>query len=84
MRIQGEPLKLGISVSATTIASALRASSLGPASRRIGPLKRTARSAGSELCGRDDSLDTATARESNFQSVPALPAARHTLTECEP
>jgi len=37
MRIQGELLKLGISVSATTIATVLRASGLGPAPRRIGP-----------------------------------------------
>src|SRR5438034_7305995 len=37
MRIQGQLLKLGISVSATTIATVLRSSSLGPASRRIGP-----------------------------------------------
>jgi hypothetical protein len=36
-RIQGELLKLGISVSATTIANVLRASRLGPAPRRIGP-----------------------------------------------
>src|SRR6266536_3541895 len=36
MRIQGELLKLGISVSATTIAM-LRESRLGPAPRRIGP-----------------------------------------------
>ncbi len=37
MRIQGELLKLGISVSATTVATALRVSGLGPAPRRIGP-----------------------------------------------
>jgi hypothetical protein len=37
MRIQGELLKLGINVSATTIATVLRASGLGPAPRRIGP-----------------------------------------------
>jgi len=37
MRIQGELLKLGISVSATTIAAVLRESRLGPAPRRIGP-----------------------------------------------
>ena len=37
MRIQGELLKLGISVSATTIATVLRVSGLGPAPRRIGP-----------------------------------------------
>jgi hypothetical protein len=37
MRIEGELLKLGISVSATTVASVLRASGLGPAPRRIGP-----------------------------------------------
>jgi hypothetical protein len=37
MRIRGELLKLGISVSATTVATALRASGLGPAPRRIGP-----------------------------------------------
>ena len=37
MRIQGELLKLGIGVSATTIATVLRASGLGPAPRRIGP-----------------------------------------------
>lgn len=36
MRIQGELLKLGISVSATTIATVLRSSGLGPAPRRIG------------------------------------------------
>ncbi len=37
MRIQGELLKLGINVSATTVATALRVSGLGPAPRRIGP-----------------------------------------------
>jgi hypothetical protein len=37
MRIRGELLKLGINVSATTIATVLRASRLGPAPRRIGP-----------------------------------------------
>ncbi len=37
MRIQGELLKLGISVSATTIATVLRSSRLGPAPRRSGP-----------------------------------------------
>jgi hypothetical protein len=37
MRIEGELLKLGIGVSATTIASVLRRSGLGPAPRRIGP-----------------------------------------------
>ncbi len=37
MRIQGELLKLGVGVSATTIATVLRRSGLGPAPRRIGP-----------------------------------------------
>jgi Homeodomain-like domain len=37
MRIRGELLKLGINVSATTVATALRVSGLGPAPRRIGP-----------------------------------------------
>jgi putative transposase len=37
MRIEGELKGLGISVSATTIASVLRRSRLGPAPRRIGP-----------------------------------------------
>src|SRR6266536_1163285 len=37
MRIQGGLKGLGISVSATTIATVLRASRLGPAPRRIGP-----------------------------------------------
>jgi transposase len=37
MRIEGELLKLGIKVSATTIATVLRSSGLGPAPRRIGP-----------------------------------------------
>jgi uncharacterized membrane protein YbhN (UPF0104 family) len=37
LRIQGELLKLEISVSATTIATVLRRSGLGPAPRRIGP-----------------------------------------------
>jgi hypothetical protein len=37
MRIEGELLKLGISVSATTIATVLRSSGLGPGPRRIGP-----------------------------------------------
>jgi hypothetical protein len=35
MRIRGELLKLGINVSATTIATVLRVSRLGPAPRRI-------------------------------------------------
>src|SRR5262249_14351777 len=37
MRIQGELKGLGISVSATTVASVLRSAGLGPAPRRIGP-----------------------------------------------
>jgi hypothetical protein len=37
VRIQGELLKLGISVSATTVATVLRISWLGPAPRRTGP-----------------------------------------------
>jgi hypothetical protein len=37
VRIRGELLKLGINVSATTIATVLRVSRLGPAPRRIGP-----------------------------------------------
>jgi putative transposase len=37
MRIQGELLKLGIDVSATTVVTVLRVSGLGPAPRRIGP-----------------------------------------------
>src|SRR5436190_3972828 len=37
MRIEGELLKLGIGVSATTIATVLRRSGLGPAPRRLGP-----------------------------------------------
>jgi hypothetical protein len=37
MRIEGELLKLGINVSATTVATVLRVSGLGPAPRRIGP-----------------------------------------------
>ena len=37
MRIEGELLKLGISISATTVATVLRKSGLGPAPRRIGP-----------------------------------------------
>jgi hypothetical protein len=37
MRIQGELLQLGISVSATTVATVVRVSGLGPAPRRIGP-----------------------------------------------
>jgi hypothetical protein len=37
IRIQDELLKLGINVSATTVATALRVSGLGPSPRRIGP-----------------------------------------------
>jgi hypothetical protein len=37
LRIKGELLKLGITVSATTIANVLRRRGLGPAPRRIGP-----------------------------------------------
>ncbi len=37
LRIRGELLKLGIDVSATTIATVLRKGGLGPAPRRIGP-----------------------------------------------
>ncbi len=37
LRIKGELLKLGITVSATTIATVLRRGGLGPAPRRIGP-----------------------------------------------
>ena len=37
VRIKGELRKLGITVSATTIANVLRRGGLGPAPRRIGP-----------------------------------------------
>jgi len=37
LRIRGELLKLGVDVSATTIATVLRQGGLGPAPRRIGP-----------------------------------------------
>src|SRR3954471_14499506 len=37
MRIRGELKKLGIEVSATTIAGLLRRAGLGPAPRRLGP-----------------------------------------------
>jgi putative transposase len=37
VRIRCELLRLGISVSATTVATVLRVSGLGPAPRRIGP-----------------------------------------------
>jgi hypothetical protein len=37
LRIRGELLKLGVDVSATTIATVLRQNGLGPAPRRIGP-----------------------------------------------
>jgi hypothetical protein len=37
VRIQGELLKVGINVSATTVATVLRISGLGPAPRRTGP-----------------------------------------------
>jgi hypothetical protein len=37
MRIRGELLQLGINVSATTVATVLRVSGLGPAPRRLGP-----------------------------------------------
>jgi transposase len=65
MRIQGELLKLGISVSATTVATVLRASGLGPAPRRIGPswsefLRAQAQSlvgGRSSSAVQDDSLD---------------------------
>jgi hypothetical protein len=65
MRIQGELLKLGISVPATTVATVLRASSLGPAPRRIGPswsefLRAQAQSlvgGGFSSAVEDDSLD---------------------------
>jgi hypothetical protein len=40
LRIRGELLKLGIDVSATTIATVLRRGDLGPAPRRIGPTWR--------------------------------------------
>ncbi len=40
LRIRGELLKLGADVSATTIATVLRQSGLGPAPRRIGPTWR--------------------------------------------
>src|SRR4051794_30743221 len=37
LRIRGELLKLGVDISATTIATVLRQGGLGPAPRRIGP-----------------------------------------------
>jgi hypothetical protein len=76
MRIQGELLKLGISVSATTVAT----SGLGPAPRRIGPswsefLRAQAQSlVGGRLTSavEDDSLDGDAAEP----SAPAQDAGR--------
>src|SRR6266540_4641556 len=58
MRIRGELKKLGIEVSATTIASLLRRAGLGPAPRRLGPSwSQFLRAEAYGLLARDGTLD---------------------------
>src|SRR6266498_659690 len=58
MRIRGELKKLGIEVSATTIATLLRRAGLGPAPRRLGPSwSQVLRAEAYGLLARDGSLD---------------------------
>jgi len=58
MRIRGELKKLGIEVSATTIASLLRRAGLGPAPRRLGPgWSQFLRAEAYGLLARDGTLD---------------------------
>src|SRR6266542_4632091 len=58
MRIRGELKKLGIEVSATTIATLLRRAGLGPAPRRLGPSwSQFLRAEAYGLLARDGTLD---------------------------
>jgi len=58
MRIRGELKKLGIEVSATTIATLLRRAGLGPAPRRLGPSwSEFLRAEAYGLLARDGTLD---------------------------
>src|SRR6266545_1652316 len=58
MRIRGELKKLGIDVSATTIATLLRRAGLGPAPRRLGPSwSQFLRAEAYGLLARDGTLD---------------------------
>jgi len=74
MRIEGELLKLGISISATTIATVLRKSGLGPAPRRIGPSWSAflrAQAYGLLDGGLSSSAETGLKRDASARSWPA-------------
>ncbi len=80
LRIRGELLKLGIDVSATTIATVLREGGLGPAPRRIGPtwrqfLRAQAYGLLSGEPGPDEQDDLADLARAPYQEAPA-PAQR--------
>jgi Homeodomain-like domain len=73
-RIEGELLKLGISISATTIATVLRKSGLGPAPRRIGPSWSAflrAQAYGLLGGGLSSSTEAALERDASARSWPA-------------
>jgi len=73
MRIEGELLKLGINVSATTVATALRVSGLGPAPRRIGPSwSQFLRAQAQSMLGTDLPSEPAGGLEGN-ESAPSAP-----------
>src|SRR6266498_1760785 len=84
MRIQGELLKLGINVSATTVATALRVSGLGPAPRRIGPSwSQFLRAQAQSMLGAGLPSEPAGGREGNesARSAPTPEAARDVEAE---
>jgi hypothetical protein len=72
MRIEGELLKLGISISATTIATVLRKAGLGPAPRRIGPSwSAFLRAQAYGLLGGDLRTEAGVERDASARSWPA-------------
>ena len=72
MRIEGELLKLEISISATTVATVLRKSGLGPAPRRIGPSwSAFLRAQAYGLLGGDLRTEAGGERDASTRSWPA-------------
>ncbi len=84
MRIRGELLKLGINVSATTVATVLRVSGLGPAPRRIGPSwSEFLRAQAQSMLGTGLPWEPAGGLEGNesARSAPTAEAARDVVAE---
>ena len=86
LRIRGELLKLGIDVSATTIATVLREGGLGPAPRRIGPTWRQfLRAQAHGLLSRDPRSDEEDALDDLVRALHREPpAAASDLSATDP